>query len=897
MREKKILRLVNKYESSPTIRNALAALTGLYALWLRDGNEERLIKGYNIAANIRDKNPNNFKLIFFQAIYSMELGRLDYAEDLLALAAPYRKYLKNENPEDYCLYLYVSWALNKAQGKRRAAAKQLKLLGQYVAAEKDIPGICLMLPGIILIIGAMDGNSNSDLMREASAYLTESYYLGCRSPFLFLALDQYYQSVITDDRLLLPWLNWALSNELPLDGFLQKHERDLPFAISNQSGIYKRLYEKHPVPWLLQPLCRDLAEENDYSQQAFEYYNKAEKEGLTLPRLELALVFSAFRNGITNLEPSTIERFLSLNIRSSINEDLKAFVYSLLVISPPMKYLAGLYKNDLLIFTLSALERKIRREHYPNLYAYLLTLSVTEPGLLKPEIVKEAENLTWESLFAYKIYLPGAESLYVKEKEKEVAAGYKMKAGKAVIKAARPSFTLIFLDGKGRKVLDGSKAVVTKLIHESEELLTYFYRKGYGEVDLLIALASYYMGTRESDPNAFEPINRLLTKPGLSAFFKTKVNIYLGNLTSADERCAEDKYIEPMLKAFMQNEDFERASGLILKRPGCISDKAMFFALKGLAGDRRYHQLAGVKAYGLLINSWQDEQLLDHTLKYYQGSQEEWQALSKALSSIPVFKPELDIRILKNCVLTHKMDEGSQRVFVRMFNNDPDNPVMEDFIYYCVYEVLINNFKPLYETLGILEKIYLSRSLSKGNSWLAYALSQVYLKHKIITFHSDEILSLTVKEMEKEGLLMPVFKESKDKISGEPYIEKNQTFMYKTLPGRRVFIYYRFADKEAFSARPMEYLRYGLYHAKLPLFYNEKISYYFSEEMDTGSINTKEYTLRNERIPSLEKIPTEDLYFKINSAVVHEQMLQYDKAEEILEGLIEKNRRVRGRLM
>jgi hypothetical protein len=149
---------------------------------------------------------------------------------------------------------------------------------------------------------------------------------------------------------------------------------------------------------------------------------------------------------------------------------------------------------------------------------------------------------------------------------------------------------------------------------------------------------------------------------------------------------------------------------------------------------------------------------------------------------------------------------------------------------------------------------------------------------------------------EEAGILFPVFRESRDKQPLSPYIEKNQPFLYRGLPDKNVWLYYRLDAQPVFRALPMGYLRFGLYLAVLPLFYNETITYYFSEEMPTGSITTREAAIKNEGV-YLNETNTEDAFFTINNAIVYEQMFKYEQVEKIITGLVKDVKQVRSGIL
>jgi hypothetical protein len=80
------------------------------------------------------------------------------------------------------------------------------------------------------------------------------------------------------------------------------------------------------------------------------------------------------------------------------------------------------------------------------------------------------------------------------------------------------------------------------------------------------------------------------------------------------------------------------------------------------------------------------------------------------------------------------------------------------------------------------------------------------------------------------------------------------------------------------------------------VFYNESLTYYFSEEMPTGSITTQESQVKKTTV-YLHESPTDDIFFTLNNAVIYEQMFKYEQVERIITALLKDVRPVRSGLL
>jgi len=299
--------------------------------------------------------------------------------------------------------------------------------------------------------------------------------------------------------------------------------------------------------------------------------------------------------------------------------------------------------------------------------------------------------------------------------------------------------------------------------------------------------------------------------------------------------------------------------------------------------------------------------------------------------------PRLETKILQGGLWMHKWDAPIQKAFRRLYAIQKTQKECTQFVELLTYAMLIQNLCPDHETINILEEIYLNHLSSQStdlsqpnknqhlsqntssshvsnnthliqphqatcqnahqdtcnNTYLLLALCHTYLTHKITTFRSDKLITKCIAVQEAEGILLPAFKENKP--YPHPFLEKYQPFLYRNQPGKDIRLNYRIGQARDFANIPMQYLRYGLYTAKLSLFYNETITYYYSEEMPTGSIATKEATHKNTTPYLNENHP--DTYFAINNAIIYENMFRHELVEDILDTLVKEPAAVSARLL
>jgi len=245
---------------------------------------------------------------------------------------------------------------------------------------------------------------------------------------------------------------------------------------------------------------------------------------------------------------------------------------------------------------------------------------------------------------------------------------------------------------------------------------------------------------------------------------------------------------------------------------------------------------------------------------------------------------ELDRRIIKIAVSIEKWDADAQKAFVRLHLQGQE---VTAFVDYATKELLANSKSAEYDTVIALEDIF----LKNNNNLLCWALGACYLTHNITTPRSQQILKAAVEKLETEEIIFPVFKQ----LRGFAFLEKNYPFLHKNVENKKIILNFKQKNAEIFTKITMKYVGYGLYSASLPLFYNDELICFFSEEKSAGSIATEENTVKN-TTPFLFD-HSADPFFDINNALIYEKMFDCAGIERSLQNLHKKAQTVRSKLL
>ncbi len=879
-----------KFNIDKSSESAIAVAMRCWLLYKAQGDKAHLYKGYHINRSVFKTNFACFDHYFIDVFLSIEMENFDNAKQLLDLLKGSKNYFKNNEPQRFMLYTFLNGFYNIRLGKIRAFEKQQKTMNDF--RDNTHNGLFDML----MAVSAYEyGDYNGAVLLFAKAYAK-----GERSAMMFAyLLDCFNNAPVdvskVDDGMFFGFVRWALNKKLDISEAVFKFKYAMAAYFNVYPKLVEEVYRLYPHDEVLASICSALMERMDYSSSAFYFYKEAELKQIELPNIYNMLIKSAANNNVENISRYTLDMFFKTGYLEAM---LLPFAYHLVITKPKNFELLDAYKDRIIDFAVESLKKGESGRYYNSIYRFYLSEAVTASD---KSLMDLAEKILWEDLFKFRVLIENdsAKYIWVSEPERRDMNKYAITGKSKVIIASGPSFSCWFLDSDQRSLVETPYTAVRLVENADIELYKRFFGKGMTSPELIVALSKHYMSLEVLPEESIGVFKLAVARADLSASFKMLISAATGNYYASlgayskavsyykdvDENKLNDNYIEQMLIAYINANDYKKAVSLIVKKAECISDRNLFYALKQIAVKNIYDRDIANVAYELVLKSWYDKTLVEIIFSHYRGSQEEWQELSRALSHMSIAEQGLDEIILKNAIVMHQMDKGSQKVFQRMFEMNSKNTLVEEFVAFCVYEIIINNIKPEYETIEIMERMF----FGSGDSFIAYALCHVYARYGITTFKSDEIIKQAVKLCEDDAFIFPVLKHIKDKKFTSAYIEKNQPFIYHGFPDKIIKLYYKTDNEPEFRSKRMRYLRFGLYFAHVTHFYGEKITYYFSEEMETGSIVSKQSVVENSDM-KLSEIK-DDSFFVINNALIYERLFKYDMVEGIItEKLREKPR-------
>jgi len=877
-------------------------------------NHHFLEKAYLGAMAAHRRNEPSARLFSLATFMAIESRHLDTATDMLESAMGYRSFLKANEPFYYNVFSFLRAYLATIENRARAAKKYHKaFLARLKTSEYS--------PYNDVMIGQLHLAANE--YAEGYDYFARAYSNGCRSIYLYEGLFRALSLVDVSQtgEELLPTLIYAARHGADISRATASHEDAVFAAIMQDPATGERLYTLSNHTPLLKPVCANRMHNKDYSLTAHKLYSMAVKQQVDLGGLMTFLVQSSYANHIEEIDSYPLERFLA---GANMEPQLAAYVYHLLLTDPAHIRLIKGREDMILQAAASCLESDITGREANSLYqfywAHMKSAGVTNDLVAKAEAELQA-GLTQFELTTNK----DTRFIYIALPERRGTHEYEVTGSRLIIEAPSDNFSHICL-GAGRRSVITEPITIRKMTPlANPELYKYFFDTGDRRFYVLAYLASHYLETEKADTESIAVYEAILAEKSLHRPYSMKILAALGHLhhiagnhakalecyAQIDMSTLPQAYLQQAMKVCLQTREHALATEIIAQNHSSLEAQVVHEALHQLLDDNNHTaqipsdmktHLAEA-AFNLLLNGYHSETLLTTALTHYHASQSELKALSRNLKNPD---PRLDIKILSGDLWAHQCDTYTQKAFRRLLTANKAQEECAQFIKYCTCAMLTQNLVPEYEIINILEKHYLAHepehphenqqescSTVSSNTLLLLALSHLYLHHNISTFRSDKLLRKAVYAQEATGLLLPLFKENKP--IAYPYLEKYQPFLYQDQPDKDIRLNYRLDNTKDFNSIPMQYLAYGLYVAKLPIFYNETVTYYYSDEMPTGSISTHQASHKN-TTPYLHTNPQDD-FFAINNAIIHEHMFRHQEVESIVDGLLKNPVAIQGQLL
>lgn len=240
-----------------------------------------------------------------------------------------------------------------------------------------------------------------------------------------------------------------------------------------------------------------------------------------------------------------------------------------------------------------------------------------------------------------------------------------------------------------------------------------------------------------------------------------------------------------------------------------------------------------------------------------------------------VFNEALEEQILYKGIISRKYSEEIIRIFISYCKKAEHASNHKWLLQYLVRQILIEDFEPSEEMLGLLERDF--EKEKKLLTGLSIIKGSIHLGKR-----NDKLIHQLISEYIHEDILLPWFELLVPKeVLGEKW-RFMECFEYYSIPTSQVLFYYRLEDDQDYHVLKMKQVGLGLFSVHVVLFFNERIQYYIKE---IGEDQKEDVRLSDIYCSesSEEQLDAESLYDRINTIEMSKSLDDSESLKQTIE--------------
>lgn len=839
-------------------RKLLMKLTKLYVEYrLEEIDTKSWITQYiRIVNKLRDFDEQS---VYYQL---MEIQGLTYQDRIVEAQNLLESIDKNIYYQDallFCYYSYISATIKKDDVY---TIKMTSIIRDYYENGLDNWRI-------LWLLFYMDKNYSRNLSMKLLR-IKEAFKKGCFSPIM------YYEAltVINSDPMLVRILN---KFEIRVLEFGLKHKKITPRLadyindlILNEKmvsvqviDIARQLYETFDKDNMLETLVMHMIRNELCSADCFPYYEKAVLKGLKITRLYEFYIKSMDKSAYRKL-PEVVLMYFQYEVH--LNYIDRAYLYASILTRNPEVLFA--YEDEIKHFGYEQLCMDRVDENLNLIYKYIWNIH-----LLDNNTAESMVNL----MFTYKIKCLDENVRYVIVKHKELTLidRYPIVNKVAYVTVFTKGCTLAF------ECMDGS-------IHK--DTINYEIEKIFENTDLLQAALNkavrneyieFYKFETGMSSNMIDTVKYLSGLKGLEEHMKQILNSWLIDYyyekkdqmgkenSAAINRKEIQKYIlsnHLTITEAIKYIDICSSTGMIETACDLIENYGMNdvpceilykignFLLE--KSDHTYDEFLLGICFKSFCGGQYNEQIVSYLNEHFNGTSDEMYCIWKACKDLEIDKIDISERILAQMLLCSQQDEKMTEVFNEYYatyndknynsNRDIVNSrkhiIVDAYICYQSYLYFVKQ-NPVNEFAFMVIENYLIENY-KIHDICKFAYLQYMSKNlDTMTETQKSLVETQIYALCEENKYFGFYKNFGDVLC-LPYTIINQTYVqYIGSPDSKVNIYYYKNENKSDMQHEIITGYCGVYTKGFPLFYGERMFYYFTEETKGALKRSNEYQI------------------------------------------------------
>lgn len=848
-----------------------------------------------LVERLKEVDGNDIAARLFQAQLFVTQERIHEAEWILEQNQAEIEKAREEKPELYCYYLYLTTLCSKSD--RYVDEVSRRIAGYYERNRGNwrIAWLLLFLADEYTKSAARKWA----LLEELFAYrcyspvvYVEAWNLICMNPAILMKLGDFELQV----------LNFAAKNEAMKDDVMIQ----LLYLAQKQKGysglllqVLTACYEKKPQNDLLHAICATLMKGNKQGSRYFKWYQAGVEQNLRITRL-----YEYYMMSVTLDDRQTLPKMVLMyfSYQSDLHYEITAWLY------------AYVWKHqeeipEIYISYLPAIERfvieQIKHGRINKNLAYLYR-NVLEQSMIDAEI---AGALT-ELLFLQDITVES-------DTVKQVALVYPYGVKEMIYPVTGRRAQVPIYDEECRIVLeDGERNRYTNSILSKREplittgrlfqLVSPYIREHLGYAlyvcydhknDLNIQEENVERFRYLADSDFLAEKNRQEIKIGLVRFYYEKdrmweLDDYLLSL-HPEEIASDDRkeVIRTMVLRGMYKEAYEwvRVTG-----PYRIDVKTLVrlfsrLLAQGDAAEEDDAFMTGILQYVVKKKKY-DEQILQYLVRHYNGSIKDMRDIWKAAVDFGVDAYEISERIIVQALYTGSYIGEEMEIFNSYSRAGGKEEVISAFLSQISYDYVINE-KVI--DAAIFQSI---RQMYREKAQIHLVCKIAYLKYyaenpEEIAEEMKEVISDFLRDLLNRKIVLPLFKSYQDYLPALHMLQDKVILEYRAKPGHRVKINYLIerdnGQEQEYCKETMKDMFSGICVKEFILFFGERLQYYITEETDGREQVTESGTISKN--DSSSQLHAGSRFNLLNGIMIGRTLQDYDTVNTLLEEYYKKD--------
>lgn len=751
--------------------------------------------------------------------------------------------------ELYCLYLYVSTL-------ERKDALYTSDVSQIVSRYYDNGYDTWVLLWILFYIdGQIEHNKSIKLIR-----IKDSFNNGCTSPVMYIEALNIYNEQPDLLRVMNRFEIQVISEGIKYGVISERLARQAAEVIGNEKTagmsdieLLKRLYESYEEDNILEALIVHMIRTGIADEESFTYYEKAVLRGIRITRL-YEFYMASIKKDIKLRLPKIVLMYFTYD--SGVNYSWKSYLYANIVYNKELyKELYDSYKHIIELYVYE----QLKQENIDSNLVYLYK------KFIKPQLVKNDTAAFLAKLkFMYHItcFDEDVKAVMVKYSQIQEPVIYELTGKDTYIPLYTKECSLVFICNDGRKRKKTVDYEIEKIFEEPGDMSEY---DQYDIDDKYITIykVEYYRKKHIYKMYTLELYKLALGVEGISEQYRKKLNSWM------IEFYLEYYNAESFTDEYKQLDTYNlsvRDSACLVK---ILIDYGMYYEARQLIDKYGYADVDATKLFMFMVHELEasvneeeyknkiseyvfkkhlyNESLLTYMVEHYNSTNTDMYVLWKTSKEFGVNVDSLSERIISQMMFTNVYSNRLAEVFADYYNNVAGYSIVKAYAAYNSYNYVIKNKKADPVIFKVIERAYKDKI---GLPLLCYI---AWLKEKSLELsllnESDikKIAQSILDELCEKELIYNFYKKFNGILS-IPYNAYGLTVIeYFGIPDRKVELHYRINDDKEYKTAVMKSDICGIFTYKLLMFYDDKITYYFTT---SDGEKTKEYNMVCDDVPA-----------------------------------------------